>query len=589
MTPSLPESLAARLLFVVGKGGVGKTTTAAALALNSAQHNKSTHLLSIDPAHSLADVLEQPLSIALATSPCNPLLVIEQFDAAAYARSWIDNLRPVLARLLELGTYLDSDDADRFLQLSLPGVDEVMAALRILEIEASDCQRIIVDTAPTGHLLRLLAVPAVLSSWADALEAIQAKADAVALALVGQPAPLPARHTFAAWRTQSQRFSQLLSQADWLAVTQEAPVTSAETARLVQALQSRRLPLRAVLANGGPSPGADWLAPQTSPSPVGCDRLIDWLNSVTPLPRGTARQASPQDAPPPEPQVQPGFEQPLLLVAGKGGVGKSTVAAALAVAREDKRLCLISTDPAGSLSEVLGHRVGAEAESITPQLRAWQVDADAQYERMRSSYTERVAAVFEQLGLDRTLALDHAVIDRLWNLAPSGLDEIVALTELLASDANCSQTILDTAPTGHFLRLLQMPELAAEWARAVLRVLLRYRLAASLEDFTGEVLDFARRTRHLRSRLTAAEETGVVLVTTDEPVVWSETERLHRALVDANIPVAALIVNRAEAGPLRGHLLMQTMTRVIRAPRVATPLTGPAALRAFLARWEVVK
>ena len=589
MTVRLPDALAARSLFVVGKGGVGKTTTAAAIALLTARQELSTHLISIDPAHSLADVLEQTVQTGGAVSPCHPLLMVEEFDAAAYARRWLDELRPVLAGLIELGTYLDATDAHDLLQLSLPGVDEVMAAFRILEIADTGCDRIVVDCAPTGHLLRLLEVPALLASWADALGAVQAKADAVALGLVRQVPPSAARLTLANWRNQSHSFKELLRSSDWLVVTRSHPVVGAETERLQAALQGHALRLSAVLANGTAAPGAGWQAPWLPEPATGCNRLAEWINSVTPITQPAIRLAARGFVPAQLQQAALGFRQPLLLVAGKGGVGKTTVACALALANSEDGVCLLSTDPAGSLSDVLEQPVGPDAVAVGTGVRARQVDADARYGRLRATYAERVKEVFERLGLDRSVDLDRAVVDRLWNLAPSGLDEIVGLTELMAEDAACSQTILDTAPTGHFLRLLQMPELATDWAHTILRVLLRYRLASSLEGFTRDVLDFARRTRQLSARLTSPAEAGVVLVTNDEPVVWRETERLHAAVVGANIPVAALIVNRADAGPLRGHPFLKTIPRVIRAPNVAEAPTGPAALRSFLTHWEIVK
>jgi anion-transporting ArsA/GET3 family ATPase len=121
-----------------------------------------------------------------------------------------------------------------------------------------------------------------------------------------------------------------------------------------------------------------------------------------------------------------------------------------------------------------------------------------------------------------------------------------------------------------------------------MRLLLKYGVAGSLEDFTTELLGFARRTRELQERLTTPGQAAVVLVTLDEPVVWAETLRLHAALERAKIPVAALVINRADADPFRGYPPVVSTVRVIRAPNLETPPIGADALRAYSRRWKVL-
>ena len=151
-----------------------------------------------------------------------------------------------------------------------------------------------------------------------------------------------------------------------------------------------------------------------------------------------------------------------------------------------------------------------------------------------------------------------------------------------------SEVVLDSAPTAHFLRLIQLPELTIEWSHALMRLLLKYGVAGALEDFTTEILGFARRTRELQARLIAPDQACAVLVALDEPVVWAETARLHTALDRAKIPVAALVVNRTDAGPFHGHPPVGSTARVIRAPNLETSPIGADALRDFVRRWEVL-
>jgi arsenite-transporting ATPase len=599
MGAALAEHLRGRVVFVVGKGGVGKTTTACATALHFADQGELTHLISTDPAHSVADVLAQEIR-SVTTSQCSAQLRVEQLDAKAYADAWLGRARAPLLHVVERGTYLDGADADSFMNLSLPGVDEVMSALRLVELhEQQELEHIVVDTAPTGHTLRLLDADRIIESWADALSAMIAKADAVALALFGRSTSSTAVDLLADWRSRCERFKQMIGDAEFIVVTRQGTVVAAETKRLVEALQERALHVAAVIGGAGPTPEAEWYAPEFAERPRGCDALRSWwqtLRTADVALRADAQSAASTlepETPRPRPECDAidwlqALQQRMLLVAGKGGVGKSTVAAALALLRaKSAEACLVSTDPAGSLADVLEHSVTAEPTETEPSLRVWQLDARRAYQRLRGEYDEEVRAVFERLGLDQNLQLDRQVIERLWSLAPPGIDEIVALAAMLDAVESCATLVLDSAPTGHFLRLIEMPGIAVDWSHALMRLLLKYHVAGSLEAFTRDVLSFARRTRELQEKFIDPEHTAAILVSLEQPVVWVETVRLHAALEQAKISVAALIINRDDPGHDRGHPELAN-TRIIRAPRMDVPPTGPAALRRFLARWELV-
>ncbi len=171
--PSAPSFLDAgglQLLIFGGKGGVGKTTcaTAAALRLAKGSPGLSFLLVSTDPAHSLADSLAD-------LRPPENLKVLEldpQEYLASFKQKHADKLRQIASR----GTFLDDEEINRFLDLSLPGLDELVAFLEIaawVENRAYDC--IVVDTAPSGHTLRLVAMPAFLRKWLAMLQTLLAK------------------------------------------------------------------------------------------------------------------------------------------------------------------------------------------------------------------------------------------------------------------------------------------------------------------------------------------------------------------------------------------------------------------------------
>ncbi|MDP3182793.1 MAG: ArsA family ATPase, partial [Desulfobaccales bacterium] len=149
-----------RLLFFGGKGGVGKTTCAAAAALRLARTRPTDTflLVSTDPAHSLAD--------SLADFRPPPNLRVLEFSAQECLEAFKARNRGKFAEIAARGTFLDDEDISRFLDLSLPGLDELMAMLEISRwAEAGDYATIIVDTAPTGHTLRLLMMPELIRHW----------------------------------------------------------------------------------------------------------------------------------------------------------------------------------------------------------------------------------------------------------------------------------------------------------------------------------------------------------------------------------------------------------------------------------------
>ena len=595
----MPWELAApdaRFTFVVGKGGVGKTTTAALLALAWAGPGRRVHALSTDPAHSLGDVFDRPLPAGAPCSVCVPTLTVEELVAEARAAAWRDRIRVPLTDLLERGSYLDREDVDRFTALRIPGVDELMAALRLVELLDTPADHVVVDTAPTGHTLRLLDAATLLESWTDALAALAAKADAVTDALFRGAAGSAGGSLRAEVETALARYrSDVLAAAAFVIVTRDEPAVRLETDRLAAGLAVRGLRVRARLqvGLGSAAPGTVRL-PWWPESPRGCRALevaVQQLEGQDAAPGGLA---APAPGPAAAPVVGPAGRgsglawlearpQRLLMFAGKGGVGKSTCAAAAAVALARTRpVLLLSVDPAGSLGDLLGCDVGPAARPVTPGLRVQQIDAGGAVARWRAGARGTVEPFLKRLRLGGDPALDRRVFESLWDLAPPGMDEIVALSELLDAAAAAETVVLDTAPTGHFLRLLALPAMALEWTRALMRMLLKYGVTAELDAVAKDVVAFARQLRELQARLADDRWTGAVLVTLAEPVVTAETDRLRSALAQAGVPVAAVLVNRRPARDAT-----PAPAPVLAAPHLSPAPRGPDALLAFAAQWEL--
>src|SRR5687768_6874023 len=171
-----------RYLFFGGKGGTGKTTCAAAAAIALAERGRQLLVVSTDPAHSLGDVLRRRLSIRPSTIPVRRgRLNACELDADRALDRWLSARRPALATIFERGTILDRDDVEPFLKMSLPGVDELLGLLEIERLAAGHAyDYVVIDTAPTGHTLRLLATPAFFKTFARVLDLMQEKHRALA-------------------------------------------------------------------------------------------------------------------------------------------------------------------------------------------------------------------------------------------------------------------------------------------------------------------------------------------------------------------------------------------------------------------------
>jgi arsenite-transporting ATPase len=171
-----------RFLFFGGKGGVGKTTCAAAAALRRAESGRRVLLVSTDPAHSLGDALGAELGHEPSPIPTRRgRLLAAELDAKRALDLWLGERRADLETIAERGTYLGREDVSRFLDLGLPGVDELVGLIELMRlVRASPGDEAVVDTAPTAHTLRLLSMPGELRRLASALDRLQERHRAVA-------------------------------------------------------------------------------------------------------------------------------------------------------------------------------------------------------------------------------------------------------------------------------------------------------------------------------------------------------------------------------------------------------------------------
>jgi arsenite-transporting ATPase len=583
-----------RLILVAGKGGVGKTTCATALAARAATRGHQTLLLSTDPARTLGAALGAAVGPSPGPVAGRDHLFAMQLDAAHERDTFLRRWRDVVVAILDRGTYLSADDVAGFVDDALPGADEAMAVLALLDLERdSRWERIVVDTAPTGHTLRLLALPETFRALVALLDTMQEKHRFMVQVLARRYRSDAADAFLVEMRDRVDQLQAALTDSRRTAVALVArpePMVIAETARYAHALDTLSIRIGAVIVNAVPrrlsraakqtvaelaavAPGVPRLTvPMLSRSPNGFDEIVAMFQdpdiAVAPVDVDAASTVAERRG-----AVHPvvaSLVRPLTIVAGKGGVGKTTAACALGVsiARPNAPVLVVSSDPAPSVADALGQPVPDEDVDVegAPGCRARQMDATKAFERFRVSYTERVDAVFDRLmGGALHLAQDRAIVRDLLALAPPGIDELYALVTLgeLIADGRYAAIIVDPAPTGHLLRLLEMPALALSWTHRLMRLMLEYKEVSGLGDAAQDLLDFARRTRSLRELMQDAGRATVLVVANDEPLVRDETARLIAACRERGVDVGALVWNRVAAA--------------------VTPLSGPAAPRQFLA------
>jgi arsenite/tail-anchored protein-transporting ATPase len=572
------------------------------------------------------------------------------------------------------GTWLDAEDVGDLLGLTLPGIDELAGLLEVLRFGRSGrYDLIVVDTAPTGHTLRMLAMPDTLARLAEVFDAMQDKHRAIVAALRGRWRPDAADHFIAGLSDDARELGALVRDRDrtavsWVSLPERMAVE--ETLDALRVLVDEQVPLDTVVVNrfipadrsgcqfcgarrrvqqaaaamlvrriprvvGRPVPVA--AIPDQPTEPTGIStltrlgttfRLVSTRIRVgsglastvlaTPVTRRsrTADQAA-RDQSLRNVALQGLTPGKVVWFGGKGGVGKTTCAAAMALelarASPTRRILLLSTDPAHSLGDVLATPVSDDPRKIPGgprNLDVRELDATGALRRARAEYASAIDALFDRSASRVDATHDRRVMHGLIELAPPGLDELVAILEvttLMVGERSTTwdRVVIDTAPTGHALRLLEMPALIHDWTRALMRIVLKYQAITGAGSLGELLLAMSKRISALRRLLTDRELTQFVLVTRAAALPRAETLRFMPALAKLGVNLPAIIVNavgqgrcracrRAAAAERRELKLLATAISsgttspaLIVAPAELPPPAGHRALSRWQRRWQV--
>lgn len=249
----------ARYLFFGGKGGVGKTTAASATALfllHNSKRNDSILLFSTDPAHSLSDSLDVKIGNRLVEVRVfrGARLFAYEMDAGLALERFRAAHGEVLAEIAERGTLLDEEDINQLLNLSLPGLDEVMSLFELSEVDrAGKYTRIVVDTAPSGHTSRLLRLPEVFERIVRTLDLMGEKHRYMIEQFARRKAPLDKVELFL--RDLNDRIASVrkllydAEQTRFSLVTIPEAMSVRETQRYLELLKEQGVPVRDLIVN----------------------------------------------------------------------------------------------------------------------------------------------------------------------------------------------------------------------------------------------------------------------------------------------------------------------------------------------------
>jgi arsenite-transporting ATPase len=570
-------------LFFTGKGGVGKTSVACATAINLAQQGNSVLLVSTDPASNVSQVLGVAIGNAVTPIAAIPRLFALEIDPEQAADAYRERIiGPVRGLLPEREIASITEQLSGSCTTEIASFNEFTALLADPTVFGA-YDHIVFDTAPTGHTIRLLQLP---GSWTDFLD--DGKGDASCL---GPLAGLDRQRSIYADAVAALKDP---TRTRLVLVTRPQASAIAEIDRTATELAAIGIHATNVIVNGilPDDASGDELAVAVrsreqaaiadipallvhlprdvitlkADNMVGLHALASLLDEAPATSVGHA--AIPVGLPNASlsalvDELEPD-DHGLIMCMGKGGVGKTTIAAAIAVAlaRRGHDVHLTTTDPAAHLEETLAGSV--------PGLRLSRIDPT----KATHEYRDRIMAT-------KGAKLDEAGRANLAEDLLSPCTEEVAVFQQFSRVVNESRhefVVVDTAPTGHTLLLL---DAAGSYHRDVVRQM-------------GPSTNYSTPLMRLQDPM----QTKVLLVTLAEPTPVTEAQVLQQDLLRAGInpwawvissslaaaaPRSAFLQKRAFAEVEQIRRVEQLSSRMAVVPLLAVEPTGPQGLLSLTA------
>lgn len=477
-------------IFFSGKGGVGKTSMACTHAVRLAEEEKKTLIVTTDPASNLADMFEQTIGHQITSIQGIPNLWAMEIDPDKATQDYIDRAMtpirsafpPQIVQVMEeqMSGPCTAEVAafDRFTDfLEVPGEDEITFDV------------VIFDTAPTGHTIRLLELP---SEWS---ESIDAASQGNGQTCLGPSAAIQdAKHKYER-AVVAMRDS---NQTTFIFVLNPEEISIKETRRAISELNKLGIQNYRLIINGIiPPEGMENIL--FAARSVMQERYLEQIDAELPYPKqrmilladeikgvqrlrqvakiffdgGETKSAYMSDkdvshvsilsTPLREIRelIEPNGHRRTLFFAGKGGVGKTVASCITAVwlARQGYKTLLLTTDPAAHLGDVLDSPVGDEIAPVSGQPNLWAVKIDPKV--AAETYKTRILEDARRRGRpEKAIALMEEELNSPCTEEMAAFDKFIEYASL----GEWQSVVFDTAPTGHTLRLLELP---VDWSRQI--------------------------------------------------------------------------------------------------------------------------
>ncbi len=557
-----------QFIFFSGKGGVGKTSMACAHAVRYADEGKRTLIVTTDPASNLADVFEQEIGHQVTPIVNVPNLSAMEIDPDKATQEYIDRAMTPIRNAFPAQMVQVMEE-----QMSGPCTAEVAAFDRFtdfLDVPADNNAAfdiVIFDTAPTGHSIRLLELPA---EWSQSIDAASAGS--------GQTCLGPA----AAIQDAKHKYERALStmrqsaQTSFVFVLHPEAISIKETRRAIDELSKLDIENFRLIINGI-IPHEGMQNPLFAARAEMQSRYLDQIEREFTFPKqrmillaneikgaqglrrvekiffdgepalrvGEAAKIQLQDEVFASPldlvraRIQPNGHRRTVFFAGKGGVGKTVASCITAVwlAQQGHKTLLLTTDPAAHLGDVLDTPVGDEVTAVSGQQNLWgaRIDPKAAAE----TYKTRILNDARQRGRP-----ESAITVMEEELNSPCTEEMAAFDKFIeyASQDEWDAVVFDTAPTGHTLRLLELP---VDWSKQI-----DVKVFASVDATAADDVAKGRFAKVIEMMSDPEQSTfAFVMVPESTPILeaWRAAKELGTVGIHPGLVVANMVIPREQA------------------------------------------